>query len=170
MKPNSIRIVTIILFAFIAAGSLMGCLYLGIMTAFGVGWGGGKISFGELIWKWKGIVALFVLSTISFVGLAKPKKYGLISGYSVPIGFGAYILLSFTEFTIYDYNKDQNSDFSYLISSLLQISIILGVSSLLILGLNKIKKHYFKFVSLDYGMLIGLSMLLFLSLYFMLDY
>ncbi len=170
MKPNTIRIIFVVLFAFISVGSLIGFLYLGFMTAFGVGWGGGKISYGELFWIWKGIVVLFVLSTFSFIGMAKPKKYGLIIAYAIPFGFGAYVLLSFIRFTIYDFGNDEGLDFSYLIRLLVQIIIIVGTLSLFTLGLNKIKNQYFKFVPKDYGISVGLSIILFLSMYFMLDY
>ncbi len=169
MKPNTLRIIFIVLFAFISAGALISLVYWGFLTLFGVGWGGGTISTWELIWMWKGLIVLLAFSTFSFIGLAKPRKYGLIFGYSIPFGLIVYLLLAVIEYTIYDFKNDQIFDFEYLMSLLIQIIIIIGIGVLFIFGLNKLAKQYFNLKPMDYGITVGLSIVLFLSLHFMFD-
>lgn len=164
---RGIRILLLIVFLLIAICALLSAIYWIWLTAFGVGWGGGDISLIELFWQWKGMILLFIYATITIIGLIKPRKIGLIFGYSITLAMTIYIGLSMIDSTIYDFKNNAVIDFSYIVSLMVGTILVVCIPMLSIIGLNRIKVQYFKLGSIDYLIIIGLTILLLLSWYFM---
>ncbi len=156
-----IKLILIALFILIGIGALIGAIYLIWITAFGIGWSGGKTTILELIWKWKGFVLISIYSFIASFGLIKNKKIGIILGYAIAIGFLIFTLLDMTTFS--------NGISSIKFVDILWGILFLGLPISIIIGLTKIKKSLTEFKTLEYVTSGVLTFLLFASFYFMID-
>ncbi|MEX0314440.1 MAG: hypothetical protein AB3N18_09710 [Allomuricauda sp.] len=163
LSTKRIRIIFLVVFLLVSIGALLSGIYWIWLTAFGVGWGGGEVGLIELLWTWKGIIALFFFATTAFIGLIKPWKVGVIFGYSIPIAMSIYVGISMINSTTYDLKNNKTVDFSDIIGLLIGIIFIIGILTFSITGLNKIKTDYFKFKAIDYGITVGLVVTLLLS-------
>lgn len=148
-------------------GALLNGIYLAWLTAFGVGWGGGQISLIKLLWIWKGIFVLFIFATIAFIGLIKPRKIGVIFGYPIPIAMSIYTGILMIDSIINDPKSHSSVDFSDVFGIIIGAIIIFGIPIFFVLGLNKIIVRYFKFKTIDYVIIVSLTITLLLSWYFM---
>jgi len=156
---RTIRISIIIIFILITIGTFLSSIYLVWITAFGIGWGGNKMSLIELIWMWKGIILISIYLLISSVGLAKKKKFGVIFGYAITLGFLANFFISFITY-------ERSSEIPFTLSDFFLLLLIFFLPVLIIVGLVRIKKSFSEFKLSDYIISGILTIILFLSFYF----
>ena len=165
MKISANSIITLFLsvYFFISFGALLGSIYLIWLTAYGVGWGGGEIGILELVWAWRGVVALFFFSTMAFIGLLKPRKIGLYFGYTISIAF--IILMIIAEFDRIEYKIENNQtlSFQYIMESFLSFLFRIGLAIFSVIGLNKIREKFFTFRHVDFIFSAILTTTLFLA-------
>ena len=159
---RTLRISIIVIFILITIGAFLSSIYWIWLTAFGVGWSGKETTLIEIIWMWKGMILISIYSLISSVGLAKKKKFGIIFGYAIAIGILTYFLI---DFRAYGWNSETPISVSDFFWSIL----FLGIPIIILFGLTKIKKSLTEFKTSDYIKSGILTIILFLSFYFMFD-
>lgn len=138
-----VRAILIILFSLIGICALIVSFYWIRLLIYGIGWSGGEISYLELIWKCRGFILITAFSFITSYGLIKKLKTGIIFGYPIPIGFLIYL---FYEFATNGFNNGDQILFKDIIWA---ISVV-GIASLMIYGLTKVKKTLPMYKTIDY--------------------
>lgn len=92
---KSIRRILIILFVLIGISGILSSISLILVTAFGIGWGGGDATLLDIIWKSKGLLLFTGYSTLAGYGLIKNKKNGILFGFVTTICLMSYIIFDF---------------------------------------------------------------------------
>ena len=131
------------------------------MTLFGIGWSGGETSLGEVIWMWKGLIVFTLVTATAIIGLIGKKKFGVLLGYVVCLGLIGLPVFSFISMAIDDIEILQNSIFIILMSIILPAGLFIG--------LIKLQKVSEKFKKGEYVLGVVLTVILYLSFYFMFD-
>ena len=151
----------IITFVIITIGGILTSIYVVGLTAFGIGWAGGNKSLLGIVWSWKGLLLLTIYSIIASQGLIKNFKNGILFGFAVTICFLIYF--------IYDFGISLRYGNSSKIIQIIETTLYLGLTTLTIIGLNKIKKSLFEFGRKEYLTIGFLVLIVTLSFYFMFD-
>ncbi|MEL6811846.1 MAG: hypothetical protein AAFP76_10965 [Bacteroidota bacterium] len=155
-----IRMALISIFTLVSIASFTGTLYLLWITAFAIGWGGGDTDLLELIWIWRGFPLLAVVSGIASVGLMAHRKIGVIFGFSIPLAFLVYTVISLMEFTTYFPTPD--------LAGILSFLLCISIPFILFAGLLKLKEDLHPaFGVKHYLVSVGLASLLVLTFHFM---
>ncbi len=154
------KLILVPLFISIGIGALCGSIYLIWITAFGIGWGGGKATLLDIVWKWKGFLLISIYSFIASIGLMKNSKTGIIFGYTISVGFLIYFIADYGAF-------GWNGESQISISDLIWTTLLLGLPIFMFYGLSKIKKTLTEFKLTEYLAIGVLIILLFLAFHFM---
>ena len=156
LSAKTIRKILIGVFTILSFIELISTFYIVLMTAFGVGWGGGETTTLEIIWMWKGFVFLTILSILATIGLIRENKSGLLFGFVIALSLLIYFVIMFVA-----------GLFMEIETNLTDIIISIGyisVAFILLLGLSKLKKTFEPILKKDY--LIGIILISILLLSF----
>lgn len=149
---------------------LLASIYFIFGSAYATAYGGGKISWIELIWVWKGLVATFIFSSIAFFGLKRPNKLGVYFSYSLPIGLGVYFIITIINTTLYKIKQGAELDLENILELIISTVLIIGIPWIMILSTSKIEKKNFQLKKFDIGIISGLALILILAWYFMFNF
>jgi len=166
-RINTIKAMLRISYLLLMIVSLLASIYFIFAFAYARAYGGGDISWIELIWNSIGTVVTLIFSGIAFFGLKKPNKLGVFFSYSLPTGMGIYFLIANINSTLYELEQEVKMDFKYIIELIIGTILIIGIPWLLILGTRKVEIANFQFKKIDYGITCGLILTLILSWYIM---